>query len=516
MEAETSSSKKMEAEKRKMQKELRDCRSEAKASNSKLTAQIAEEKRKRSSAEKDLKSEHRECKKELQRLEKTYNVLKKRERLGAAECKHESETCAAKLQAVRAENLDLLDVYSAAAEEGSSRFEATQADVEILTKENSRLQEELAICEASRNTSESICSNTREPYGSSKAKFPSEIDEWGFPSLSLLISVTVVVVVFFKGRRIYLHMKWLEGELSSKQLQLSVAQSQISTAEGELAAAQTQLASTEYELRAELGEMMKVDGQKGALGTDFSCKIFDENMDKETMRFIKIQCPGVCHSDVKVSIIFNGCDVRLNRQASRGVEPMDWERRFQFRPSDGLFEFVEDQASLDKGYLQLVFRSYAYQKREFRFPEHFSLTETDCDRAWSFEQDADGPADAAGGPLRAVENSLRQTAPGRLEITGEEMQRLEEDPAAGKAETSASPIDTEEIEATNKDIEEAAVAAAGIAKQPEDELHIASDASDESWHISPAADEKADDEQAIMQCCSQSAGSSSPLGFTKA
>merc|ERR1712048_1233547 len=59
---------------------------------------------------------------------------------------------------------------------------------------------------------------------------------------------------------------------------------------------------------------------------------------------------------------------------------------FQFRQSEGLFEFREDQMQLDHGFLQLIFRSYDCQQgRVVRFPTlHFSLTATDTDPHWEY------------------------------------------------------------------------------------------------------------------------------------
>ena len=62
----------------------------------------------------------------------------------------------------------------------------------------------------------------------------------------------------------------------------------------------------------------------------------------QAVRLIKIQCPGVKHADVEIELVFNGCEVIIRRQASRGVIGSTWTRRFQFKPSDGLFEFRED------------------------------------------------------------------------------------------------------------------------------------------------------------------------------
>ena len=35
---------------------------------------------------------------------------------------------------------------------------------------------------------------------------------------------------------------------------------------------------------------------------------------------------------------------------NQGIDATTWKKRFQFKPSDGLFEFREDQMLLDRGF----------------------------------------------------------------------------------------------------------------------------------------------------------------------
>jgi len=131
----------------------------------------------------------------------------------------------------------------------------------------------------------------------------------------------------------------------------------------------------------------------GELGFDFAFQVFNIDDDSTTTRFIKIQCPGVAHEDVEVQLIFNGCDVTIARQASRGVEAITWRRQFQFKVSEGLFEFKEDQMQLEHGFLHLVFKAYTFQSRVIRFPKHFSLDSTDKDLCWEFEPEEVAPCE---------------------------------------------------------------------------------------------------------------------------
>jgi hypothetical protein len=123
---------------------------------------------------------------------------------------------------------------------------------------------------------------------------------------------------------------------------------------------------------------------ESSLGIDFGHKIFDMELDGDSGRLIKVQCPGVEHNDIEIELVYNGCDVTIHRRASQGVEASTWRKRFQFKPSDGLFEFREDQMLLERGFLLLAFRAYNFQSRAIRFPQHYSMDDGDCDLCWEY------------------------------------------------------------------------------------------------------------------------------------
>jgi len=204
-----------------------------------------------------------------------------------------------------------------------------------------------------------------------------------------------------------------------------VAKLQRDLQEERLRAAQAlaQVSALETELNTELGAMMKIENQAGTLDPDMSFCITDEWRDQEMDRVITIQCPGVRHCDVVVNFVFNGCIVKISRA-------IEWEKGFQFRPSEGLFEFKEDQAKLEQGLLQLVFRTYDIQSRVFRFPHHFDLSAADNDATWTFPIDVPTICDAGTSAKEAL------TAP--VEI-----------PEATMAETLRSPLsEVGDVEAT--------------------------------------------------------------------
>lgn len=137
---------------------------------------------------------------------------------------------------------------------------------------------------------------------------------------------------------------------------------------------------------------------KCELGFDFAFQVFNMDLDQSTMRLIKIQCPGVTHKDVEVSLVFNGCEVAISRRASQGVEAKTFRKQFTWKPSEGLFEFKEDQMQLESGFLHLVFKAYNFQSRVIRFPMHFNLDDTDNDRCWEFSAEGELTADEDDSP----------------------------------------------------------------------------------------------------------------------
>jgi hypothetical protein len=89
----------------------------------------------------------------------------------------------------------------------------------------------------------------------------------------------------------------------------------------------------------------------------------------------------------------------------------------------------------------LVTRAYAFKSRVFRFPKNFDSAVEDVESHWNL-------------PVESSSNFKQLTAPGRLEA-----KVVEEALSVGKdkAETSASPIDTEDYNATKEAIADAAL-----------------------------------------------------------
>jgi len=118
-------------------------------------------------------------------------------------------------------------------------------------------------------------------------------------------------------------------------------------------------------------EMMKAEDMAGVTDTVFPFTVQDEDSAQDRVRLVKIHCPSASQGDIQVEIIRNGCVVTIQRS---DISPEEsWSKRFQFRDSEGTYEFKEDQAMLENGYLQLAFRVYAPQRRSFRLPAPVAL-----------------------------------------------------------------------------------------------------------------------------------------------
>lgn len=191
--------------------------------------------------------------------------------------------------------------------------------------------------------------------------------------------------------------KQVVRELKDSQIKTKQLEAELEDEVIELQECQVQKQQLEAELEAEVSGMLKVGESGSGLGVDFGFQIHDTDLHGEMMRFIKVQCPGVDHADVEIELITNGCIVSVQRFSPEGGDAATWRRRFQFRPSEGLFEFKEDQMQLEKGFLHLVFRRYSHQSRVIRFPHHFSLAATDTDQCWEYAaDDAVGDDNEAG------------------------------------------------------------------------------------------------------------------------
>lgn len=145
----------------------------------------------------------------------------------------------------------------------------------------------------------------------------------------------------------------------------------------ELSAKEKVIAVLQDELEANVSDIIKVEDCRCSLGSDFGFVVYDEELNEEPYRFVKIQCPGVASNDISIEVLLNGCIVTMHRKASRGVEPTEWTRRVIFARRDGIFEFKDDLAQLDAGFLQIGFQKLERHRRLFNFSQCSKVPNTD-------------------------------------------------------------------------------------------------------------------------------------------
>jgi len=178
---------------------------------------------------------------------------------------------------------------------------------------------------------------------------------------------------------------------------LSIELADLEASRVELAAENAKKQAIIVKLEQDLDRLEAPPYPAGDLGHDFAFQVFNTDLvDNQTMRLIKVQVPGVEHEDIEVQLIFNGCEVTIARKASRGVKAITWRRRFYFKPSEGLFEFKEDQMHLEHGFLHLVFTAYNFQSRVIRFPRHFTMNAVDNDGNWELDSEDGRSCDESG------------------------------------------------------------------------------------------------------------------------
>eukprot|EP00929_Paragymnodinium_shiwhaense_P011957 TRINITY_DN11840_c0_g1_i1.p1 TRINITY_DN11840_c0_g1~~TRINITY_DN11840_c0_g1_i1.p1 ORF type:complete len:506 (+),score=81.31 TRINITY_DN11840_c0_g1_i1:118-1635(+) len=143
--------------------------------------------------------------------------------------------------------------------------------------------------------------------------------------------------------------------------------------------------------RAAQGEEVVVFESEGVgnLDTD-GYRLFEERNFRGALRHIQVQCAGVTPDNVEISHCLSGCTVKITRSSlgGGGLRQRAWH--FQFRASDGAFEFLPERARLEAGLLWLVFRcilSSPERQKVFKFPRHFRMAddedeETDADGCW--------------------------------------------------------------------------------------------------------------------------------------
>lgn len=79
-----------------------------------------------------------------------------------------------------------------------------------------------------------------------------------------------------------------------------------------------------------------------------------------------------------------------------------WKMHFEFDRAEGAFEFKEDEATLENGVLNLVFRAVPSSCRVFKFPPHFSMMGNDAEVEWTLPGVEHHNGDGGCGEAREV------------------------------------------------------------------------------------------------------------------
>lgn len=122
-----------------------------------------------------------------------------------------------------------------------------------------------------------------------------------------------------------------------------------------------------------VGEVAQEDSEPS--GRDFDCSVMEECLGDGAMRLIKIHSSGLCDHIMVVDLICNGCIVSIRKPTPDADEMVLWTQQFQFGLSEGLFDLVEDETTLDEDLLQLTFRTRACESHSLRFQQHMESAE---------------------------------------------------------------------------------------------------------------------------------------------
>lgn len=159
--------------------------------------------------------------------------------------------------------------------------------------------------------------------------------------------------------------------------------------ETELHVEKSKVARLSKRLQAAEASLAQLNGMEGSAGKisskaserqsrikqhgvdDLSFVVYNKRREHWQERIVKIQCPGVTHQDIEIEIVVNGAIVKITREASQGVSRLDWKKKFQFPMEEGLFEFKEEEVTLELGILYIVFKLLTPKTRVFRLPQQF-------------------------------------------------------------------------------------------------------------------------------------------------
>lgn len=235
------------------------------------------------------------------------------------------------------------------------------------------------LAEKSRASGQSELLTELHPVGSAaeaQGQTPMEQNaQGGHPSGVMLLVAVLGLIGFLGACRKYVELRPAGFVKSVSLMKLQGTDSAIAAQTKKHDEKQNTIEKLQMELRvsrlllAQQREELEVC-QQLTIDLPFIVYDGDSGHGSSSMRFVKIQCPGVSHRDIEIEIAVNGVVVKIVRGQSPGMSKLSWTKRFQFPPAEGSFEFKEEEVSLELGVLILPFKAYTPQPRVFRLPQH--------------------------------------------------------------------------------------------------------------------------------------------------
>lgn len=311
--------------------------------------------------------DHRRCDEKVKRLDKRADKLDKK----LAACHRDWRTSRAELTRLGQQSQEQLATCQREVQVLGLRLEQKHAQIQTL-------ESEAKECPVPRESSCRPVPCSEEAERPPKESPGADVDDSALDreTVGVLGSLALFAVLAIR--------QWLRARALADKL---------ARVEPALEAASQQAAALEEELKREFGAPAAGGAQTPDQLTEFTHTIEDEHLGEDVLcRRLRIRCPGVSHSQIHVDGLSNGCTITIERNRTAEGEAAPWRKTFQFRPSEGSFEFQEELAELELGILTLVFISSPKPKWVFRFPQHFDLTEADREMAWMMSSDSALPA----------------------------------------------------------------------------------------------------------------------------
>ena len=89
------------------------------------------------------------------------------------------------------------------------------------------------------------------------------------------------------------------------------------------------------------------------------------------------------------------------------MQELQWTKRFQFKLTDGHFEFKEDEVKLEHGVLYLIFKAYTEEGRVFRCPQDPAESGATTRRATNYHRSENSSDAARKDAIEAATRSRR-------------------------------------------------------------------------------------------------------------